>query len=288
MPVLSIEDYKRNFVHVNKYGRSSSDGLPRQTLVVYKCEWDIECDRHFNKGQIPWSVIKNEEDCHAETYLLNSLREKLKTYHSFRYENFQNQQDELKKNLHVHTENDRSIKPLGHFFLNIYLSYSPCGDCADQLITFANEFHDQLDVQINISFSTFYEHTKPSNYVGLLRLRNPIIRGEDRICMSILNGADSWEKFFKEMEVKGTKTLSKWKEIATTSLRHEREKDDNRIFSMLDGPKDVPRKRCLKFFSDFDIHTPCYWSHKCFRCENIHEIPHLCDKWSHDGHEAST
>ena len=86
MPVLSIEEYKRNFVNVNRYGKSgvSSDGWPRQTLVVYKCEWDIECDSHFNKGQIPWSVIRNEEDCHAETYLLNSLREKLKTYHSFR------------------------------------------------------------------------------------------------------------------------------------------------------------------------------------------------------------
>lgn len=275
MPVLSIEDYKRNFVNVNKYGISSSDGWPRQTLVVYKCEWDIECDRHFNKGQIPWSVIKNEEDCHAETYLLNSLREKLKTYHSFRYENFQNQQDEFKKNLH--TKNDT----LGHFFLNIYLSYSPCGDCADQLITFAKEFHDQLDVQINISFSTFYKHTKPSNWVGLLRLRNFDIRREVRIFLSILNGAESWEKFFKEMEVKGTKTLSKWKEIATTSLRREREAEDNRIFRMLDGPKQVPPGWCFKCFIDFDIHTPCTsgYTHQCLWCENIHEIPHLCDKF---------
>ncbi|KAH3819785.1 uncharacterized protein LOC127881683 [Dreissena polymorpha] len=214
------------------------------------------------------------------------MREKLKTYHSYRYENFQNQHDEFKKNLHT----ERNRQPVGYFFLHVYLSYSPCGKCAGQLINFAREFHGQLDVKINISFSTFYKHNKPSIWAGLLGLSNNAkgeLRNENRICMPILNGEESCEKFFQDIEVKGTVTLSKWRYMATTDERQEREAEDNKIFRMLEGSKQyvgkVPPGYCYKFFNDFDTHThtPCPYGykHQCLKCDNIHDLPYMCDKF---------
>ncbi|KAH3822310.1 hypothetical protein DPMN_124086, partial [Dreissena polymorpha] len=226
MPVLSILDYKDYFAHTCKYGKFT-DNWPQATILVYKCEWDIECKGHFNKGQIPWSVIRNEEECHVEECLLNSLREKLKTYHSFRYENFQNDVDGFKKNLHMKNNFVKpELKPVGYFSLRIYLSYSPCGKCADRLIAFKKEFHRELDVEISISFSNFYMHKERSNWAGLLKLRYyfRVAEGEAEN-FTILKGEERWEKFFQEMEVKGTETLSKWREIATK--RRERETEDD-------------------------------------------------------------
>lgn len=225
MPVLSKYDFQQYFASNLQYGSDSE--WPRETVIIFSAEWDIEHEGFHNKGNEDWQVVKNlpkdkkEIAIHAEEFILKHLQEKLYTYHSYKYLNFESREDTYKRNLHK--LNDAS----GFLNLKMYASYSPCGNCSKLILDFVNNFSDNIDVHVEIIFDTFYLHYKVENWLGLTELCNQgLTNSNPTIQLKTLSGsnlAGTWTIFLEDMGVKGEITTKKWKKITTKKGRHERE-----------------------------------------------------------------
>lgn len=188
---------KEYFCHGAKYGETPL-WPKRKTILYYKLEYD---DLAATSKSLPvysptWLRIQNKTNEHAEDILLDKVRRKL------------NGNCKVKR-------------------VVIYLSYSPCKDCADELVSFLKTKR-KPKVELSVKIANFYYHSFTSTIAGLCLLINSGVN------LSVFSGKKDWIQFYNDVTEKDPENQVISENYTYTRDREQREAVDKAYLERLE------------------------------------------------------